>query len=174
MSILVIDVGTSGLRAAVVRPTGNVDHLFYESLAPNSPVPGLVEFDAVAMRDAVLRVANAALSAAGKVDAVGITNQRASCVVWDRNTGIPIGPALGWQDLRTVIECITARAEHGLYLAPNQTATKASWMLKNYSIPSAAKICIGTVDTWVAFVLSQGQLFVTDDTNAAVTGLWTL
>jgi glycerol kinase len=47
-------------------------------------------------------------------------------------------------------------------------------MLKNYSIPSAAKICIGTVDTWVAFVLSKGELFVTDDTNAAVTGLWTL
>ena len=174
MSILVIDVGTSGLRAAVVRPTGNVEHLFYESLAPNSPVPGLVEFDAIAMRDAVLRVANASLGAAGKVDAVGITNQRASCVAWDKNTGIPIGPALGWQDLRTVIECITARAEHGLYLAPNQTATKASWMLKNYLIPSNAKICIGTVDTWVAFVLSQGQLFVTDDTNAAVTGLWTL
>ena len=174
MSILVIDVGTSGLRAAVVRPTGNVEHLYYESLAPNSPVPGLVEFDATAMRDAVLRVANASLGAAGKVDAVGITNQRASCVAWDKNTGIPIGPALGWQDLRTVIECITARAEHGLYLAPNQTATKASWMLKNYSITSAASLCIGTVDTWVAFVLSQGQLFVTDDTNAAVTGLWTL
>ena len=174
MSILVIDVGTSGLRAAVVRPTGNVEHLFYESLAPNSPVPGLVEFDATAMRDAVLRVANASLGAAGKVDAVGITNQRASCVAWDKNTGIPIGPALGWQDLRTVIECITARAEHGLYLAPNQTATKASWMLKNYAITSAASLCIGTVDTWVAFVLSQGQLFVTDDTNAAVTGLWTL
>ena len=174
MSILVVDVGTSGLRAAVVRPTGSVDHLFYESLAPTSPVPGLVEFDAAAMRDAVLRVANSSLSAAGKVDAVGITNQRASTIAWDRNTGIPIGPALGWQDLRTVMECITARGEHGLFLAPNQTATKAAWILKNYAIPTSAKICIGTVDTWVAFVLSSGELFVTDDTNAAVTGLWTL
>ena len=67
MSILVIDVGTSGLRAAVVRSTGVVEHLFYESLAPSSPVPGLVEFDAATMRDAVLRVASASLSAAGKV-----------------------------------------------------------------------------------------------------------
>ena len=96
MSILVIDVGTSGLRASVVRSTGKVDHLFYESLAPSSPVPGLVEFDAAIMRDAVLRVANASLSATGKVDAVGITNQRASALAWDKNTGIPIGPALGW------------------------------------------------------------------------------
>ncbi len=174
MSVLVIDVGTSGLRAAVVRSNGSVDHLVYESFAPNSPVPGLVEFDASAMRDAVLRVASTSLKAAGAVDAVGITNQRASAIAWDRNTGQPIGPALGWQDLRTVMECITARSDHGLFLAPNQTATKADWMLKNYSIPNGAKICIGTVDTWVAFVLSRGELFVTDDTNAAVTGLWTL
>jgi hypothetical protein len=50
-----------------------------------------------------------------------------------KNTGIPIGPALGWQDLRTVFDCITARAEHGLFLAPNQTATKASWRTRTSS-----------------------------------------
>lgn len=174
MSVLVVDVGTSGLRASIVRPDARVDHLFYETFAPNSPVPGLVEFDAVAMRDAVMRVATSALSAAGSVDAVGITNQRASTIVWDRNTGLPIGPALGWQDLRTIMECITAKSQHNLFLAPNQTATKAAWMLKNYPIPASAQICIGTVDTWVAHVLSRGELFVTDTTNAAVTGLWTI
>jgi glycerol kinase len=133
MSVLVIDVGTSGLRASVVRDTGAIEHLQYEAFAPQSPAPGLVEFDAQLMRDAVLRVSAAALQAAGSVSAVGITNQRASTIMWDKATGIPCGPALGWQDLRTVMECIMARSEHNMSLAPNQTATKASWMLKNYS-----------------------------------------
>ena len=170
MSILVIDVGTSGLRASVVRDTGVIEHLRYEAFAPQSPAPGLVEFDAQLMRDAVLRVSIAALQAAGSVSAVGITNQRASTIMWDRATGIPCGPALGWQDLRTVMECIMARSEHNLLLAPNQTATKASWMIKNYS--HSANVCFGTVDTWVAYVLSNGDLHVTDHSNAAVTGLY--
>lgn len=170
MSILVIDVGTSGLRASVVRETGAIEHLRYEAFAPISPMPGLVEFDALLMRDAVLRVSNSALQSAGAVSAVGITNQRASTIMWDRATGIPCGPALGWQDLRTVMECIMARSEHNLLLAPNQTATKASWMIKNYS--HNTNICFGTVDSWVAYVLSNGELHVTDHSNAAVTGLY--
>lgn len=171
MSVLVIDVGTTGLRAAVVAQDGTIDHLNYKKCSPMSPFPGLVEFDALAMRDAILRVARMSLAQAGKVDAIGITTQRASTVVWDARTGIPVGPALSWQDLRTVGECITAKIEHGLTLAPNQTATKASWMLKNYAIPTGVDIKIGTVDTWVASVLSGGALHVTDHSNAAVTGL---
>lgn len=171
VSVLVIDIGTSGLRASIVRPDGSIAHHTYEAFAPTSPFPGLVEFDAVAMRDAVLRVANTSLAAHGAVDGVGITNQRASTIVWDRDTGIPIGPALSWQDLRTVMECITVRAEHGLVLAPNQTATKASWMLKNYPVTDRTRIRIGTVDSWIAYVLSKGELHVTDLSNAAVTGL---
>lgn len=170
MSILVIDVGTSGLRASVVRETGAIEHLRYEAFAPISPMPGLVEFDALLMRDAVLRVSSSALQSAGAVSAVGITNQRASTIMWDRATGIPCGPALGWQDLRTVMECIMARSEHNLLLAPNQTATKASWMIRNYS--HNTNICFGTVDSWVAYVLSNGELHVTDHSNAAVTGLY--
>lgn len=171
MSVLVIDVGTSGLRASIVCADGPVEHHVYEAFSPTSPFPGLVEFDAVAMRDAVLRVARTSLAAKGAVDGVGITNQRASTIVWDHDTGVPIGPALGWQDLRTVMECITVRAEHGLVLAPNQTATKASWMLKNYPVPDRTRIRIGTVDSWIAYVLSKGELHVTDLSNAAVTGL---
>ena len=72
MSVLVIDVGTTGLRAAVVRNDGSVAHLNYELCSPTSPFAGLVEFDALAMRDAVLRVAHKTLAAAGNVDAVGI------------------------------------------------------------------------------------------------------
>ena len=171
MSVLVIDVGTSGLRASIVRVDGSIDSYAYEPFAPDSPFPGLVEFDAVAMGESVLRVAHASLASGGPVDGVGITNQRASTIMWDYDTGKPFGPALGWQDLRTVMECITARAEHGLVLAPNQTATKASRMVKNYSAPDRARIRFGTVDSWIAYVLSRGELHVTDFSNAAVTGL---
>ena len=176
-SILVIDVGTSGLRAAVVRPDATVTALHYREFAPSSPFAGLVEFDATEMARLVLEVAQASLAEAGAVAAVGITTQRASTILWDRSTGIPLGPALGWQDLRTVGECIMAKIEHGLSLAPNQTATKAAWLLKTYvgdeqAIAARAHdLCIGTVDSWIAWTLSQGALHVTDHSNAAVTGL---
>jgi glycerol kinase len=126
------------------------------------------------MWDAVLRVATAAMAGAG-VDAVGITNQRASTVGWRRSTGRPIGPAIGWQDLRTVGDCIMARINHGLALAPNQSATKIAWMLANHLPDDAARadddLMFGTVDTWITWKLSGGSAHVTDHTNAAVTGL---
>ncbi|MFM8418172.1 MAG: FGGY family carbohydrate kinase, partial [Actinomycetota bacterium] len=121
MSVLVVDVGTTGLRAAVVRDDASIAGFTYEPLPPSSPFAGLVEFDGVAMRDAVLRVAKAALNHVGAVRAVGITAQRASTIVWDSRTGIPVAPGLGWQDLRTVGDCISLRAEKNLVFAPNQT-----------------------------------------------------
>ena len=174
MRTLVIDVGTSGLRAAIVHPNASVTDLHYEACPPSTPFSGLVEFDAVAMYAAVHRVATAALTS-GVVDAIGITNQRASTIVWRASTGQPIGPALGWQDLRTVGECIAARIEHGFAFAPNQTATKAAWMLKNYLADdterSSDDIRIGTVESWIVWNLTKGAHHVTDHTNAAVTGL---
>ncbi len=143
----------------------------YRALPPSTPFPGLVEFDAAEMAAAVLEVAAAALAAGGPVDAVGITNQRASTVVWDRATGVPIAPALGWQDLRTVFDCLTLAAEHGIRLAPNQSATKLAALLDAHDPDRARDLCFGTVDTWVAWTLSEGRLHVTDSTNAAVTGL---
>jgi glycerol kinase len=171
MSVLVVDVGTSGLRAAVARPDGEVVALHHLPFPPASPFPGLVEFDAVGMAAAVLEVATAALAEAGPVQAVGVTAQRASTVVWDRATGEPVGPGLGWQDLRTVFDCITAKAEHGLPLAPNQSATKVAWLLNQYDAGRERDLCFGTVDTWVAWVLSNGTVHATDHSNAAVTGL---
>ena len=171
MSVLVIDVGTSGLRAAVVRPDGAVDALHHVPFPPSSPFPGLVEFDAAGMATAVLQVAHAALAAGGPVLGVGITAQRASTIVWDRATSEVIGTGLGWQDLRTVFDCITAKAEHGLHLAPNQSATKVAWLLNQYDPDRARDLCFGTVDSWLAWVLSNGQVHVTDHSNAAVTGL---
>jgi glycerol kinase len=170
-SILVIDVGTSSLRAAVVRADGTIDALQRRALPPSTPAPGLVEFDAAELATVAVEAATAALTAGGTVAAVGITNQRASTVLWDRATGQPLGPAVGWQDLRTVIECMTVKAEHGIALAPNQTATKAAWLLNTYDSGRERDLCLGTVDTWLAWVLSQGAVHVTDHTNAAVTGL---
>ena len=180
MSILVVDVGTSGLRAAVVRQDGSVHFLNYESCRPDTPSSGLVEFDPQKMADAVLRVCNATIAQSKNsdtIDAVGITNQRASTVMWSKSTGKPLGPALGWQDLRTVFDCITAASEHSIKLAPNQTATKAAWMIQNYVVAKNldfSDVRIGTVDSWIASVLSNNELHVTDSTNAGATGLCTL
>ncbi|MFN5604274.1 MAG: FGGY family carbohydrate kinase [Actinomycetes bacterium] len=176
-SVLVIDVGTSGLRSAVVRPDGSVNGLHHRAFVPSTPFAGLVEFDAVEMARVGVEVARLSIADAGPVASVGITNQRASTIVWRRSTGTPIGPALGWQDLRTVGECIMAKLEHGLGLAPNQSATKVAWLLKNHVGDDAAVAAIvddlafGTVDTWIAWTLSRGSLHVIDHGNAAVTGL---
>ncbi len=173
MSVLVIDVGTSGLRSAIVTADATVGHVDYQAFAPSTPTPGLVEFDAMAMGRAVLQVANATLAATtDRIDAVGISTQRASTVVWDRATGEPVGPALGWQDLRTVFDCIMAKADHGLALAPNQSATKLTWLLNTYDPDRSRDLMFGTIDCWIAWVVSGGSLHITDHTNAAVTGLY--
>ena len=171
MSVLVVDVGTTGLRAAVVRDDASVTGFTYEPLSPSSPFAGLVEFDGVAMRDAVLRVANAALKGGGNVCAVGITAQRASTIVWDSRTGTPVAPGLGWQDLRTVGDCIRLRATKNLVFAPNQTATKLAWLLNNVEAARSPHARAGTVDTWVAAVLSNFAVHATDSSHAAITGL---
>jgi glycerol kinase len=169
-SILVVDVGTSGLRAAVVRPDATVGAVHHREVLPSSPAPGLVEFDPSAMADAALDVARAALDEGGPVAAVGISNQRASTVVWDRATGEPVGPGLGWQDLRTVGACLLWQAQ-GLRFAPNESATKLAHLLDEHDPERQRNLCFGTVDTWIAWHLSGGELHVTDPSNAAVTGL---
>jgi len=165
-AFLVIDVGTTGLRASVVDESLQILTHDHRSCPPSSPAPGLVEFDAVEMAATVLDAATTAITAFGSpIDAVGITNQRASVVVWDRSTGVPIGSGLGWQDLRTVMECIMAKAEHGWALAPNQTATKLQWLLANTPGAADRDLCAGTVDTWIAWTLTQGDVHVSDHTN---------
>jgi glycerol kinase len=169
-SILVVDVGTSGVRAAVVRPDASVVSVHHRQVLPSSPAPGLVEFDASAMAHAALDVARAALAEGGAVAAVGVSNQRASTVVWERSTGKPVGPGLGWQDLRTVGACLVWQAQ-GLRFAPNESATKVAHLLDEADPERTRDLCFGTVDTWIAWHLSGGQLHVTDVSNAAVTGL---
>lgn len=170
MSVLVVDVGTSSVRAAVVRRDTTFAAEVARETLPEHPADGLVQFDASHLARVALEVAHAALERAGPVDAVGICNQRASTVVWDRTTGEPVGPGIGWQDLRTVGACLALRAQ-GIHLAPNQSATKLQWLLDTFDPDRRADLCFGTVDTWVAWHLSGGRLHVTDPTNALVTGL---
>lgn len=174
MRTLVIDIGTSGLRSGVVNDDATISDLHHVPCPPSSPAGGLVEFDGLAMWKAVQEVVSASL-VGGPVDSVGVTTQRASTIAWRASSGQPIGPGLGWQDLRTVGECIMAKVEHGLALAPNQTATKAAWLLQNHITDHAARadedLRIGTVDSWITWCLTGGAHHVTDHTNAAVTGL---
>ena len=107
--ILVLDVGTTSVRAAVVDERLAIVAIAARPFPPATPFPGLVEFDAAELARSVLDAADEVIAAVDEpITAVGITNQRASTIVWDRATGEPIGPALGWQDLRTV-----GRVHHG-------------------------------------------------------------
>jgi glycerol kinase len=170
MSILVIDAGTSGIRAVVVRPDATVACELYAEVLPDSPAPGLVEFDADRYADVAIELANAALRDAGPVEGVGISNQRASTIVWDRATGRPVAPAQGWQDLRTVGDCLVFAAE-GLRFAPNQSATKVASILGAADPERGRDLCFGTPDAWLVWRLTQGAVHATDLSNAAVTGL---
>ena len=170
MSILVIDVGTSSVRAGVVRDDASVTCVHQEAALPSTPAPGLVELDASHIWEVALACAQRALADAGSVDAVGIASQRASTIVWDRATGEPVGPGLGWQDLRTVGTCLVLQAD-GIRLAPNASATKLSQLLDDHDPDRSRDLCFGTVDTWLIWKLTEGAHHVTDLTNAAVTGL---
>lgn len=169
MTILVVDAGTSGVRSLALRPDGTVAAEARTEVLPSSPAPGLVELDPVATADAARCTAEAVLDRVGPVDAVGITNQRASTIAWDARTGEPVGPGIGWQDLRTVGRCLALQPE-GVRLAPNASATKAEWLVQQATIP-LEHLRIGTVDTWLAWSLSGGAVHVTDASNALVTGL---
>jgi len=167
------------VRTAVVEPGGEgvgvrvvVEHR--APLLPDSPVPGLVEFDAAAMANVALDLARRAIDDAGPVAAVGIANQRASAIVWDRRTGEPVAPGQGWQDLRVVGRCLELRAEGHRY-APNLSALKLESILDAVD-PDRSRsddLAFGTVDPWIAWHLSEGALHVTDATNAQMTALRT-
>ncbi len=174
-SLLVVDVGTSGVRAAIVRPDATVEHVHHVPVLPATPFPGLVEVDARALAEAVLEVARASLADGGPVAGVGIANQRATTVVWDRHTGEPVAPGIGWQDLRTVGTCLALQAD-GFRFPPNASATKLAAILDAVDPErerADADLCFGTIDTWTAWTLSGGAaggaLHVTDATNAEVT-----
>ena len=149
------------MRAAVVRPDASVAHALHVPVLPQSPGPDLVEFDAAVMAGAALEVARAALAEGGPVAAVGVANQRASTIVWERATGRPLAPGIGWQDLRTVVRCLELQGE-GIRVAPNASATKLESILDEVDPDreraERGELCFGTVDSWVAWTLSGGTL----------------
>jgi glycerol kinase len=158
------------VRTEVVRPDGTIEGRRQVPLDVSHPMPGLVELDAAGAARAALAAARATLAEAGPVRGVGVTNQRGTTVLWDATTGEPLGPALSWQDLRTVGTCLELQAE-GLRLAPNESATKLSWLLDTYDPGRSRDLRFGTLDSWVIWHLSEGLAHVTDMGNAAVSGL---
>jgi glycerol kinase len=166
---LAIDVGSSSIRSAVISETGDVSHVHQERLSVRTPQPGEIELDAREIARLAIELAQRTLADAGPCDALGITNQRATTIVFDPRTGEPVGPALSWQDLRTVIDCLVLQGD-GLRLAPNQSATKVRWLVQ-HSGRAARDLRFATIETWIAWHLSHGETFATDLSNAAVNGL---
>ncbi|MGH2929093.1 MAG: FGGY family carbohydrate kinase, partial [Solirubrobacteraceae bacterium] len=172
-----VDVGTTSVRASIVLPDATVTLARREPLVVATPAPGLVEIDAERMAESVVRLASVVLGAGGPVLGLAIAAQRATTVVWERATGRPVAPAIGWQDLRTVTTCLDLQSQ-GVRLAPNMSATKVAAILDDIDPERrrADQLCAGTVESWIAWTLTGGSaapgaLHVTDATNAAVTGM---
>ena len=166
---LAIDVGTTTVRTGIVDTSGNLTHVHQHALSVATPNPGEVELDAREIAQLALELARRTIADGGECEVVGITNQRATTIVFDPQTGEPVGPALGWQDLRTVIDCLVLQGE-GLRLAPNQSATKARWLVRESGRP-AQELRFATIETWVAWHLTGGVAHVSDHSNAGITGL---
>jgi glycerol kinase len=172
MSVLVIDVGTTTLRSSVFDENGQVLAARTERTPLVRPSAGMAEFDPAETAERVLELSREVLRIAGPVSSVGITGQRASTVLFDATTGRSLGPGIGWQDQRTVGQCVALRSR-GIRLAPNQSATKLAFLLEQYAKDPGVDYRFATLETWIAWNLSEGSLHVTDATNAAVTGLVT-
>jgi glycerol kinase len=189
--LLAIDQGTTSTRAVVfddkVRPLA----MARRELTQHYPASGCVEHDAEDIWRATLATAREALAQsrrdAREITALGITNQRETTLIWERATGKPIHRAIVWQDRRTAGECAALKAagaealvrqRTGLVLDPYFSATKIAWLLDN--VPGAraraarGELAFGTVDTFLLWRLTHGQVHATDATNASRTLLFNL
>ncbi len=177
--VLAIDEGGTGVRAYLFDHEGRASASAYAEIGLSCPRPGWVEHDPLALWERTLTVARTAIERAhvqaSDLDAIGVTNQRASALVWDAESGEPIYPAIGWQDLRTVADC-EALARRGYVINPMQTASKWAWVLANVTgaraRADAGLLRLGTIDTWIAWQLSHGACHVTDASNASCTGVY--
>ncbi len=172
--ILAIDQGTTGTTCLVVDAELHVHRRGYAELPQHFPRPGWVEHDPEEIWQSVLAAAEEA--GLDGVDTIAITNQRETTLLWDRVTGRPVAPAIVWQDRRTVPRCRELDADlirerTGLVPDPYFSATKLEWLLREHG---RAGLAFGTVDTWLVWKLTSGQLHVTDATNASRTMLASL
>lgn len=189
--ILAFDQGTTSSRAIVFNRNGDIVSLAQKEFTQFFPQPGWVEHDANEIWSTQSSVATEALIKAritpADVAAIGITNQRETTVVWDRETGEPVCPAIVWQDRRTAAYCNRLKEEGKAQLIQEKTglvvdayfsATKVKWILDE--IPGArnraekGKLLFGTVDSWLIWNLTDGTRHVTDVTNASRTMLFNI
>jgi glycerol kinase len=176
--VLALDEGSTGVRALLFDRAGRVVAPAYEEILSSFPRPGWVEQDPVQIWEASSRVLAHALKQAGAapsdVAAVGVTNQRATTLVWERRSGRPVCPAISWQDSRTAAR-VAALLEEGIFTNTLASVTKIEWVLEHtpegFARAAAGDLCFGTVDTWLVWQLSGGRAHVTDPSNASCTGL---
>ncbi|MDD6094253.1 MAG: glycerol kinase GlpK [Clostridia bacterium] len=188
---MALDQGTTSSRCLIFDRSGNVLTSVQKEFTQIYPKPGWVEHDAEEIWDTTLEVSRAALKkiniTAKDVAAIGITNQRETTVVWDKNTGKPIANAIVWQCRRTseTVDGLVKRGHGDIIrkktgLVPDAyfSGTKIKWLLDN--VPGARKraengeLLFGTVDTWLIWKLTGGRAHVTDRTNASRTMIYNI
>ena len=180
--ILAIDQGTSGTTCLVVDPELRVVGRGYRELRQHFPRPGWVEHDPEELWQSVIAAAADALADArvppGELRALGIATQRETTIVWERRSGRPLQRAIVWQDRRTAERCRQLpyeliRERTGLVPDPYFSATKLEWLLARTELPQP-ELAFGTVDSWLVWRLTRGELHATDVTNASRTMLFGL
>ncbi len=187
--ILSIDQGTTNTKALLIDASGQVLARASRPMSLHCPQPGWIEQDAAEIWAAVREVIEEILTAHGAqaLAALAVTNQRESVVVWERASGMPLGPCVIWQCRRTAPACAELRRQGrasailektGLGVDPLFSATKAHWLLEQ--IPGgirsaeAGELCAGTVDSWLLYNLTAGAAHACDTTNASRTQLMNL
>ena len=187
--ILAIDQGTTSSRAIVFDKKGNIIAVSQEEFTQFFPKPGWVEHDANEIWQSVQNVVRNVLREVNPKDiaAIGITNQRETTVVWDKNTGQPVYNAIVWQSRQTMDICDdlkakgldpTVRTKTGLLIDAYFSGTKVKWILDNVEGARAkankGDLLFGTIDTWVLWNLTEEKLHATDYTNASRTMLYNI
>lgn len=189
--ILALDQGTTSSRAIVFNHDGEIVDVSQKDFQQIFPKPGWVEHDPDEIWSSQVSVAAEVVAKAGvsgkEIAAIGITNQRETTIVWDRETSEPIYNAIVWQDRRTAKYCDQLKAEGhvdeikqktGLVLDAYFSGTKVKWILDNVEgareKAEAGKLCFGTVDTWLVWKLTRGKMFITDVSNASRTLLFNI
>ena len=187
--ILTLDEGTTSARAVLFDKGGNAVSAAQREFKQIYPQPGFVEHDPVEIFSVQYAAVTEAITAIGasaeEIAAMGVTNQRETTIIWDKNTGEPIYNAIVWQCRRTSEMCDKLRADGleeyirkttGLRIDAYFSATKIKWILDNVSgardRAENGELLFGTVDTWLIWKLSGGKIHVTDRTNAARTMLY--
>jgi glycerol kinase len=187
--ILALDQGTTSSRAIVFNVKGQIVSQAQKAFEQFFPKPGWVEHDPNEIWSSQAGVAAEAVAKAGlsglDIAAIGITNQRETTVVWDRETGTPIYNAIVWQDRRTSKYCDelkvlghaeTIRKKTGLVLDAYFSATKINWILENVAgarkRAEKGELCFGTIDSWLTWKFTRGKVHITDVSNASRTMLF--